>query len=350
MHDAEDPALVELGDHAGVPLEVARCVAEADAVVVVTAANTVLHGGPATLLAACGADACRAATSDSLLETHGSRGWELALAVERALQRRVPTIGVSLALSHPRLTGALLGYPYEPRAFERVARSPFARMFRLLPAPLRMRTLRSFPSELGAIGVFAGTPSVAHSEALLRAIEPGSAALEQPLDAICIGVPRVTPFLPRERPNPLLASYLALGYALRLWRDAFPVREGGTLVLAHNLRRRFAHPTQVPYRAFFRGAEETDVRADARAVTQYREGRTVHPLLPYADWDACAPALGRLGTVLAAGCRDATAARRLGFVPVHGVPAALEMVREMTGGEGRLGFLLTPPYFPVRVG
>ena len=56
------------------------------------------------------------------------------------------------------------------------------------------------------------------------------------------------------------------------------------------------------------------------------------------------------GAVLVAGCRDAAAARQLGFVPTHGVPAALEMARGLAGGSPRIGFLLSPPYFPVRVG
>ena len=49
-------------------------------------------------------------------------------------------------------------------------------------------------------------------------------------------------------------------------------------------------------------------------------------------------------------CRDATAARQLGFVPTHAVGAALEMATEVAGGSPRLGFLLAPPYFPLRVG
>ena len=82
----------------------------------------------------------------------------------------------------------------------------------------------------------------------------------------------------------------------------------------------------------------------------YRSGRACHPLLPFRDWESCRPALERLGTVLIAGCRDATVARQLGFVPAHGVGAALDMVRAQGGGHARIGFLLSPPYFPLRVG
>jgi hypothetical protein len=329
-------------------------------VVVVGAAESVLHGGPAALLGACDADALRAADAYSLLETAASGGWRLGLAVERALAARMPVMGASLVLNHVRVSGALRGYPYEPEAVERVAGSPLRFFFGALPAALRSRILRSIPVELTAAGAFAGPPSVAHAEALLRGVELRTAELVGRLDAICIGIPRATPYLPRERPNPLLAAYLGLGLALRLWRDAFPVADGGSAILVHRFIRHFAHPTQQPYRAFFqavRSGPDPDLLVDAeraagqdeRALELYRAGQACHPRLPFADWAACEPALGRLGAVLVAGCRDAVAARQLGFIPTHGIGPALEMARGRADGPPRIGFLLSPPYFPVRV-
>jgi hypothetical protein len=359
VHDAEDPGLVEVGQHGDLPLRVNPALAGADAVVTVGAAETVLHGGPATFLAASSAAVARAATAESLLETHRAPGWDLALALERALARRAPLIGASLTLDLPRLSGSLRGYPHDPESNDRIARSSLARAFGLIPAPVRSRLLSELSLEISASAAFAGPPSVAHAEALLRSVDTESATLGEPLDAICIGVPRTTPFLPRERPNALAAAALGLGYALRLWRDAFPVREGGTVILLNPFRRRFSHPTQQPYRAFFQatrtGREEAVVAeaeraaaADPRAIEGYRAGRTCHPLLPFADWASCRPALDRLGAVLVAGCRDAAAARQLGFVPTHGLTAALEMAQGLGGGSQRVGFLLSPPYFPVR--
>jgi hypothetical protein len=72
-------------------------------------------------------------------------------------------------------------------------------------------------------------------------------------------------------------------------------------------------------------------------------------VLPYVDWRACQPALGRLGAVLVAGSRDATVARTLGFVPTHGLRAAVEMARSLAGDPFRLGVLPSPPYFPLRL-
>ena len=362
VHDAEDPELVHLGDEGRVPIRVNPALAETDVVVTVTAAETVLDGGPAALLRATGADTLRAAGSYSLLETAASQGWRLALAVERALSARAPAIGVSLALNTPTLAGALQGYPYDPDARERLLRLPGRRLFSALPSGIRHLLLQRVPRQLTATAAFAGPPSIAHAEALLRAVESRSADLARPLDTLVLGIPRVTYHLPREAPNPLLVASLALGLALRLWRESFPVADGGTLVLVHPFRRRFAHPTQAPYRALF-GALRTGIRepdelagaeqaaaADARAIQAYRDGRSCHPLLPFADWAGCAPALSRLGAVLVAGCRDASAARLLGFVPTHGVGAALAMARGRGPENARTGFLLAPPYFPLRVG
>jgi hypothetical protein len=361
VHDAESPELVELEPAGRTPLRVHRSLVDTDLVLTVSGAETVLDGGPSLLLRAGGAEALRAATAYSLLETGASQGWRLATELERKLSGRVPLVGASLVLDQPRLYGAARGYPYEPEALERIARSPLRRGFGVLPAFARNRVIHSVRRELSASGAFAGPPSVAHAEALLRAVEARSAPLDERLDAIVIGIPRTTPHFPRERPNPLLVTYLALGLALRLWREAFPLVEGGTVIMLHGFHRHFAHPTQQPYRTLFHALgygprepeelipEEKLAAADQRAIAAYREGRSCHPLLPFADWAGCAPALGRLGSVVVAGCRDAVAARQLGFVPTRNLPAALEMAHGRAGGHARVGYLLAPPYFPIRV-
>ena len=360
VHDVEDPELRDVGRVNGTPLRVNRALVEADVVVALTAAETVRHGGPASLLAAGGPEPLRAAGGASLLEAAGSPTWELGLALERALSARVPVLGISLVLDHPRLAGALRGYPHDHGPVTRVARSPLGLAFRMLPDPVRRRVLLSLPLELKSTAAYAGPPSVAHAEALLRAIEARSTSLDEPLDAICIGIAATTPHLPRETPNPLLVAYHGLALALRLWRNRFPVAEGGTAILVHHFHRGFTHGQQ-PYRTFFRSirdgadaeglaAAEGAAATDERAVAAYRAGRRCHPLLPFADWDACAPALERLGAVVIAGCRDASAARRLGFVPTHGVGAALEMAQGRAGRPPRIGFVVAPPYFPLQVG
>ena len=359
VHDASDPELA--GIPSGAPrVRVARELVDTDLVVVVSAAETVLHGGPATLLAAADAETQRRATASSLLETRGSEGWRLATLVERTVAARVPLLGVSLVLNHPQFPGLLRGYPYEPEAAERIASSPLRIAFSAAPELVRRRVLGTLRGTRTAAAVLAGPPAVAHAEALLRAIELRRASLDEPLDALVVGIPGTTPFLPREQPNPLLAAHLGLAHALGLWRDAFPVSDDGIVILVHRFRRAFARPTQQPYHVFFRSdpiardpellrAAEDAVAADSRAVDEYRAGRTVHPLLPFRDWEACRPALERLGAVYVAGARDAAAVRQLGFVPIGGIGGALQMARGHRGPDARIGFLLAPPYFPLAV-
>ena len=362
VHDAESPDLVELPIEGRSTIHVNPALVDTDLLLTVSAAETVLHGGPSLLIGASDAATMRAAGAYSLLETAASQGWHLAVALERALRRRVPVIGTSLVHTLPRLAGMLRGYPYDEESVDRLVRSPVRHLFGLLPGVVRRRALRTVPSSRGISAAFSGPSSVAHAEALLRGTEERARSLGEPLDAVCLGIPGTTPYLPRERPNALLAAYLGLGLALRLWRNAFPVVEGGTAILVHPFERRFAHPSQQPYRNFFRAirggsARELDLMyeteraaaGDTKAIAAYRERRAHHPLLPFSDWSACAPALERLGAVLVAGCRDHDAARMLGLVPTHGVGAAVQMAESRAEGPLRIGFLLAPPYFPLRV-
>lgn len=359
VHDAEADDLVELGLAGNVKLRVNPALVETDLVVTVTAAETVLHGGPSALLNASGRESLRAAGALSLLETSASQGWRLAVELERMLAARAPVIGVSLVLNLPQVAGVFAGYPHDDEAMQRLLRSRVRRLFQVAPGRVRQRVLERLPRELTAAAVYGGPPSVAHTEALLRGTVFKGAELPEQLDALVIGVPPTTPWVPRERPNPVSAAYLALGHALRLWRNAPPIAQGGTAILVHPLPRRFPRPTQSPYRALFfdpRTARDSDAmreaeRAaieDAAAISDYRAGRSVHPLQPFVEWSACDAAAHRLGAVLIAGCRDSAAARQLGFVPVHSLPAALDMARGR--GAERIGYLLSPPYFPLVVG
>ena len=144
---------------------------ETDLVVTVSAAETVLHGGPGVLVGAADAQTMRAAGAYTLLETAASQGWQLGLALERALQRRAPVIGTSLVLTLPRLTGILQGYPYEEESLERLVRSPVRHLFGVLPSGIRRKALKTIAASRGISAAFAGPPSVAHAEALLRGTE-----------------------------------------------------------------------------------------------------------------------------------------------------------------------------------
>jgi hypothetical protein len=358
VHDAEDERLLELSGDA----RVSPALLETDLVLAVTAAESVLHGGPAALVAASDAATIRGvAEIDSLLEAPSSPAWSLGLRLEAALAERVAVAGVSLALDLPRLTGRYRGYPSSDEALERIVRSPLRAGLSFLPDFLRREIVSRQGRRLAALGAFGGRPSEAHAEALLRGVARRGARLAEPVDALVVGIPWNGPHVPREPVNPLTAATVALGLALRSRRGTFPIRPGGTLVVVHPFTRTFAAVTQAPYAAMFNAlratesAGELDVvervtSRDERALDEYRAGKTCHPLLPYADWAGCQPALSRLGQVVVAGCRDAAAARTLGFVPSHGIGSALEMAHGVAGGRARVGILLAPPYPPLLVG
>jgi Lactate racemase N-terminal domain len=359
VHDVESDDLVSLGELGDVPLRVNRALVETDLVVTVTAAETVLHGGPAALVAASGRESLIAAEARSLLEPSTSAGWRIARELERRLAERVAVFGVSLVLDTPQLAGPLAGYPSNQEAIDRLLGSRVRRILQRAPGGLRQAGLERIPRAITAAAVFGGTPSVAHAEALLRGTLFKGVELREPVDAVVIGLPPTTPFLPRERPNPVSAAYLGLGLALRLWRDAPPTTAGGTAILVHPFHRRFPRPTQTPYRALFvepRPAGDATVLAEAEhaatadvaALESYRAGRASHPLQPFAEWRACATTVEGLGAVLVAGCRDAHAARQLGFIGVQSLGTAIEMAKGR--GAERIAYLLTPPYFPIVVG
>ena len=359
VHDTEDEGLRPLTEEARVHPEVVAT----DLVLVVSAAETVLQGGPGVLVGACDAGIVRRAVvgpGPSLLEAGGTPAWRLALDVEAALSARVPVLGVSLVLDLPRLTGAFRGYPDDLDMVRRVERSWTRTLFSRLPRALREQILESQSRRIDATAAFGGPPSVAHAEALVRGVELRGTRLEEPVDALVVGVPWIGPHRPREPTNPLTAATMGLSLGVGLHRDAPPVREGGTLVLVHPLTRSFG-PGEAPHGTMVNamraatdplqlGELEDTAASDPRSLADYRAGRTCHPLLPYADWASCTPALTHLGRVVVAGCRDATAARTLGFVPSHGIASALEMAHGVAGGRARVGILLAPPYAPILVG
>lgn len=361
VHDATSDELRLLELDGAPPVRIHPSLLDADLVVCVTAAETSERGGACTLLGACAAeDVAAAKPARSLLAPSLSPTGVLAGRVATALARHTALTGVSIVLDHPRLTSRYRGYPSSPGALESIAHSPLRRLLNVLPPPIRNVALQRLGRDLTAVAVLAGPPAVSHAEALLRGVSLRGIPLAGPLDTIVVPLPWKSLHEPREPPNPITAAATGLGHAMRLWRDASPLREDGTIVLLHDLRRTFGHGPQAPYRNLFHvlreGADDAALAAarrsasdDPRALAAYRQGHAPHPLLPYVDWASCAPALARAGRVLVGGCRDAGSARALGLVPTHSIPTALEMARGVAGGSHRVGVLLAPPYAPVIV-
>ena len=138
------------------------------------------------------------------------------------------------------------------------------------------------------------------------------------------------------------------------------MRPGGTAILLHDLQRRFPPPLQTPYRALFadpatardpdalREAERGGL-TDERALEDYRTGRSVHPLEPFARLErvrACAePARAGAGGRMPR-CGLGPAARARPGRQLRRAPSTMARGR----GAERIGFLLSPPYFPLVVG
>lgn len=363
VHDCTDESLRALATPAAAAaVRMAGAALDADLVITISAAETADRGGAAALLAACDADTITLSPpAPSLLEPASSPTVRLAAAIEKALSSRVPVMGVSLVLDHPRLTGRYRGYPWSASTLRATARSPLRPLLNLLPRSVARVALQALARDLSAAAALAGPPSVAHAEALLRGIALRGVRLDEQLDTMVVPLPWQAPHLPRQPLNPITASATALGLALRLWRERSPLREGGTVVLLHDLRRAFGHGSQASYRPLFRALQggeapglveraRTEAQADERRLEAYRAGQVAHPLLPFVDWGSTSPVLERCGRVIVAGCRDAGAARALGFVPSHNIATALAMARGVAGGSHRLGVLLAPPFTPLIVG
>lgn len=361
VHDASSSDLVPLGLSGARDALVHDALANADLIVCVTAAETSERGGANVLLGACAAETIASAPpSASLLAPSLSPIGVLAGAIAAALAARTPVIGVSIVLDHPRLVGRYRGYPSSPEVVAALGRSPMRHLVNTIPSGPRAHLLRQLGRQLEASAVLAGPPAVAHAEALLRGVSLRGAHLEGQLDTIVVPLPWMSIDAPREQLNPITAAATGLGHALRLWRDASPLREGGTVILVHDLRRAFRHGPGAAYRDLFlllrdgvASEDLTEARrramTETRALAAYRKGHAPHPGLPYLEWASCSPVLERAGTVLVAGCRDAGAARALGLVPAHSLPTAVDMARGVAGGQHRAGVLLAPPYVPLIV-
>ena len=360
VHDceADDLRPLVVGDRT---VRVHPAVLDSDLVLTVGAAETVLHGGAAALLAACNAGAIRAAETNSLLEPAGTAAWRVATALETELRRARPVLGLSLVLDHPRTAGLYRGYPWEGESLRAIDRSPFRRLLNIAPDALRRRLLDRVPREVHVVAALAGPASVAHAEAMVRGTAIRSVVVDGQFDTLVVPLPWEGTSLPRQPLNPVTAAALGLGHVLRLWRNRPALAAGGTVVLMHPFPRVMGHGPQAPYRALFAalreglperrlGGIEAAAARDRRAIAAYRNGTAPHPRLPFADWEACSKALEQAGSVIVAGCRDAGAARALGLVPSHNLATALAMARGVAGGEGRTGVLLGPPYPSVVVG
>jgi len=93
VHDVEADDLVEIGSRDDTVFRVNRALVETDLSSRLTAAETVLHGGPAALLGASSGEALRAQTALSLLEPTSSPGWRMPSGSSGSSPRVFPSPG-----------------------------------------------------------------------------------------------------------------------------------------------------------------------------------------------------------------------------------------------------------------
>ena len=278
-------------------------------------------------------NAARRRAPTSLLEASSAPGWLLAVELERLLGRRVPLFGVSLVLNLPRVFG---GYPYQAERSSGSRARGCAAASALLPGALRRRMIERVPRELTRRGGLRRQPfDRPHRGAAARRSSSRASTLSEPLDAIVIGIPPTTPFVPREPPNPVSAAYFGLGLALTALAQRLPGRSGrdGDPAARPPAPLPLTHPdsptgrsSPIRDRTRPRRAARSERAAveDPRALEAYRRGRSVHPLEPFLTWSACdAASAGSARCCRRLPGRSVARASSASY-PVHSVGAALD--------------------------
>ena len=167
VHDAEAEDLVELGRAGNVLLRVNPALVETDLVVTVTAAETVLHGGPAALLAASGRSrSAPAAPSRCSRRARRRAGGSPSRSNADSPNGQRSSVSRSLSTRHvsPGRSPVIRTTRTQSSACSTHASAASSRW----PRSVRQRILERLPREQTASAVYVGPPSVAHAEALLQ--------------------------------------------------------------------------------------------------------------------------------------------------------------------------------------
>ena len=272
-------------------------------------------------------------------------------------------IGVSLTLEHADASAAFsTGYPTNGK------RSTGSRAFRsaassaCFPARSGEGSSPAYPSEVSTLGRLRrpafGRPCRSSPAGRRREVDRARPAPRRDLhrraahDAVpaARGSEPRNGRLPRARPRAPTLARLVSGRRRRNGDPRSAVQ-----------RRRFPHPTQQPFALSSRPCARRRPRArrigrcgaergaDSRVPRRLSRRPLLHPLLPFAEWSACQPAIGRLGAVLDSGLPGLRrgAADGLRADPRHR-PGARDGARP-SRRPLRIGYLLSPPYFPLRV-
>ena len=353
--------LVELGEAGGVPLRVNRALVETDVVVTVRAAETVLDGGAGGAARGGGREALRAAARRSLLETARLAGLGARARARAAARARVPLLGVSLVLDHPRLDGVLRGYPYDRSACSSGSRrSRLRRLFACCPAASARGSLEGLPRELTAVAAFGGAAvgRARRGAAARRSSSRGTRSTSRSTRSgrRSRGRRRTSRASGRTRSRPPHSgsgSRSGSGATRSRSRDGGHGDPAPRLPAALRRPRRSAVPRALPGAA---RRPRPDGARRGRARGRRRPAGARRPTARAAPATRCCrTSTGRVPTRRSTGsarCSSPAAATRrrpaqLGFVPAHGVGAALTMARGTRSGRARIGFLARAAVLPA---
>ena len=355
VHDAESEELVEIGSVAGSGRRVTARSPTATSIVTVTAAESVLHGG-------AGRAARRGVARSSCAPAARPRSSRLGLpglaarasSSNELLAKRPPLFGVSLVLNLPRVLRRL-PLSTRTRSSGSPARSSVPAS-RSSPRPAqedhrararrahRRRGLRRQPLDRPQRGAPARDRVQGRTDSTSRSTRSS------------IGIPPTTPFLPRERPNPISAAYLGLGLALRLWRNAFPVvARAERRFSSTTCARSRTHPDALPRALRATRAAPAIARLLAAASGGARRSARARGLSSRPDgasrssrFAPGAPAsrrVSQLGSVLIAGCRTRTP--RASSASSRCTGSARRSRWRAAAEPGASASCSSPPYFPA---
>jgi hypothetical protein len=368
-HDAEDPdGIVGLGTTSeGDPVELNRRAAESDLLVYANVSWVPMNGGhksvgvglasyrtiarhhePETLVA-----------TPSYMAPESSRLHARMDHIGRFVEGHLKVFHVETTLNN-RMFGPGLGFLAACEdslgASSRAALAAMRLGLAAAPSGLRRRLLEQVPAAYEVTGVWAGAAEPVHAEALRRCFEQYTVRVEGQADILVTGVPYVSPYSIGAPMNPLLVQLMALGYLFNMHRGTPPLRQGGTLVVCHDLAPGFDPEQHASYAEFFdrvltatRDAHEMHrvhepaFARDPRWVRAYRFGHAYHGAHPFYMWYWGERGRRWVGRVICAGTRNAAAAARLGWEHAPTLEAALDLARDGAPTQPRVTVLHHPP-------
>ena len=368
-HDAEDPdGIVSLGTtDEGDPVELNRRAVESDLLVYVNVSWVPMNGGHKSVGVGLASyrtiarhhDPTTLAATPSYMAPETSRLHARIDHIGRFVERHLRVFHLETTLDN-RMFGPGLGFlAASEDALSPSSRAALAAMrlgLAAMPSALRRRVLESVPAAYGVTGVWAGAAEPVHAEALRRCLEQYVVPLHGQADILVTGVPFVSPYSVGAPMNPLLVQLMALGYLFNMHRGTPPLRQGGTLVVCHDLAPGFDPEQHASYAEFFDRAlastrdahelhrvHEPGFARDPRWVRAYRFGHAYHGAHPFYMWYWGERGRRWVGRVICAGTRNAAAAARLGWEHAPSLEAALELARDGVAAPPRITVLHHPP-------